>query len=69
MVVVERKDAAFAARELSTDEIGEQQQAIADAEENLRNWRSVIAGTKSATKATGTHEPEPPPSMPPATSN
>ena len=67
IVVVEQAAGAFSARELSPDEIGEQQQAITDAEAKLRDWRSVIAGTKSVTEAAGTQEPAPPPTMPPAT--
>lgn len=66
MVVVEHAAGAFGARELSHDEIGEQQQAITDAEAKLRDWRSVIAGTKSDTEAAGTRAPEMPPAMPPA---
>ena len=66
MVVLERTASAFSAREFSPDEIGEQQ-AIADAEAALREWRSVIAGTKSVTEASGAREPEPPPTMPPPT--
>jgi hypothetical protein len=64
MVVVEQVAGAFLARELPPDEIGEQQQAIADAEAKLRDWRSVIAGTKTVTEAAGAKEPEPPPTMP-----
>lgn len=64
MVVVEQTSGGFAARELSPDEIGEQQQAITDAEAKLRDWRSVIAGTKSAADAAGDQSPAPPPIMP-----
>lgn len=65
IVVTERRAGTFFARELSLDEVGEQQQAISDAEASLRDWRSIIAGTKTATGTVGEQEPEPPPTMPP----
>jgi 20S proteasome alpha/beta subunit len=65
IVVVEQAANAFSARELSTDEIGEQQQAIADAEGALRDWRSVIAGTKCLTEGAGARGSVPPPTMSP----
>jgi hypothetical protein len=68
MVVVEQEAGTFSARELSRDEIDDQRQVIAGAEATLREWRSVIAGTKRATETTGTQEPEPSPAIPPGDS-
>ena len=63
IVVVDRISGAFTARELSDDEIGEQEQAIADAVAKLSDWRSVIAGTARA-EASSAQQPEPPPRLP-----
>ena len=64
MVILEHSPIGFSARELSADEIGDQQQAIADAEAKLRDWRSVISGTKVIDESQGSAAPAPPPAMP-----
>jgi hypothetical protein len=64
MVVIQNLEGGVTVRELSADEVGEQQQAVADAESTLRNWRSLIAGTRT-TGESADRVVEPPPVMPP----
>jgi hypothetical protein len=64
MVVIQNLEGGVAVRELSADEVGEQQQAVADAESTLRNWRSLIAGTRTSVESAD-RVVEPPPVMPP----
>ena len=45
---------------LSPDEVGEQEQAIDDAEASLREWRTMIAEADTSAQI-----PQPPPSLPP----